>query len=625
VEKGDSRFYWLAAPASHLLATGIAGACLVAIRVADFIAFPRGWHNLRRAFHAAPGYSVSARTRAGPQAEGLSTGLRLSILPRQTYGSLGATERRENFHMPAIGMQTLRMLPGAAALVMALATGAAIATDNEEAAEHAPRHWAHKGPKPTPLSRSTQHELRLDGQVLRYTATVGWLILTDDKDKPIARFGYTAYTLDGTKDLARRPITFAFNGGPGSASIWLHMGVLGPRRVVVNDGGYAPPPPTQLVDNEYSVLDATDLVMIDPVGTGFSKPVGKGKGKDFWGVDQDIKSVGSFIRRYVTENGRWGSPKYVLGESYGGVRGAGLAHHLQSSLGMNLNGLILVSPYFGIVSGDDSIGIDLPHVLYLSTFAATAWYYDAVAEKPVSLDSYVAEVERFAYAEYAPALLKGYAIPVEEKKAIAEKLARYTGTTAEFWQRADLRVGHVQFLQELLRGRGLIAGRIDSRFSGPSLNPLNDVMDYDPFFPAIGPAFTAGFREYLHSELKFDEADDYVVSADLYKKWDWKHEQPGVSTEDYPQVPMTNTLPDLSMAMTMNPGLYLLVEQGLYDLATPTFALKYNLDHLRLTPEARTRIRVNYHEAGHMMYINAQSARRFRDNVAGFIRDTDRL
>ena len=524
-----------------------------------------------------------------------------------------------------IRIQILQAALVAGIFAMVLTSGLVSATEISDAAEHAAKRTADDEPPPTPLARSTQHELRLDGQVLRYTATVGWLILKDDKDRPIARFGYTAYMQDGIKEPARRPITFAFNGGPGSASIWLHMGVLGPRRVVVNDGGHAPPPPTQLVDNEYSILDATDLVMIDPVGTGFSKPLGKSKGKDFWGVDQDIKSVGSFIRRYVTENGRWGSPKYVLGESYGGVRGAGLAHHLQSKLGMNLNGLILVSPYFGIVSGDDSIGIDLPHVLYLSTFAATAWYYDAVADKPASLDTFVAEVERFAYAEYAPALLKGYAIPAKEKQAIAEKIARYTGTTAEFWQRADLRVGHVQFLQELLRGRGLIAGRIDSRFSGPSLNPLNDVMDYDPFFPAIGPAFTAGFREYLHSELEFDEPDDYVVSGDLYKIWDWKHAQPGVSTEDYTQVPMTNALPDLSMALTMNPGLHLLVEQGLYDLATPTFALKYNLDHLRLTPEARKRIRVNYHEAGHMMYTNAQAARNFRNNVVGFIRDTDRL
>lgn len=510
-------------------------------------------------------------------------------------------------------------------LLAGLALGVASADESADTPTSAAVPKPDAAPPPVPRSQSTQHQLRLGGQLLHYTATVGWLIMKDDKDKPIARFGYTAYTLDGIKDASRRPITFAFNGGPGSASIWLHMGVLGPRRVAINDAGYAPPPPVQLVDNEYSIIDATDLVMIDPVGTGFSKPLGEAKGADFWGVDQDIKSVGSFIKRYVTDNGRWGSPKYVLGESYGGVRGSGLAMYLQSALGMNLNGLILVSPYFSFVSGDDGIGIDLPHVLYLSTFATTAWYYDAIADKPASLEAYVSEVERFAYQEYAPALLKGYAIPAEEKDAIAAKLANYTGTSADFWEKADLRVSHLQFLQELLRKRGLIAGRIDARFSGPSLNPLNDIMDYDPFFPAIGPAFTAGFREYLHSELKFDEADDYVVSGSLFKDWDWKHAQPGVSDDDFSQVPMPNLLPDLAMALTMNPGLHLLVEQGRYDLATPAFALKYNLDHLRLTPEARQRIHVNYHDAGHMMYLNELAAGRFRDNVVGFIHDTDRL
>lgn len=523
------------------------------------------------------------------------------------------------------GMRIARASLQTGILVMAFAIGVASAAENAETPAPAAAPKADATPPPAPRSQSTQHQLRLDGQVVKYTATVGWLIMKDDKDKPIARFGYTAYTMDGTKDLTHRPITFAFNGGPGSSSIWLHMGVLGPRRVVINDAGYAPPPPSQLVDNEYSIIDATDLVMIDPVGTGYSKLLGESKGTDFWGVDQDIKSVAAFIKRYVTENGRWGSPKYVLGESYGGVRGAGLAMYLQSALGMNLNGLILVSPFFSLVSGEDGIGIDLPHVLYLSTFATTAWYYDAIADKPASLDAYIAEVERFAYQEYAPALLKGYAIPDDEKAAMAAKLAHYTGTSADFWEKADLRVSHVEFLQELLRKRGLIAGRIDARFSGPSLNPLNDQMDYDPFFPAIGPAFTAGFRDYLHSELKFDETDDYVVSGNLFKDWDWKHAQPGVNGDDFSQVPTPNLLPDLQIALTMNPGLHLLVEQGRYDLATPTHALKYNLDHLRLTPEARQRIHVNYHEAGHMMYLNADVARHFRENVVGFIRDTDRL
>jgi len=512
-----------------------------------------------------------------------------------------------------------------ALLSLALASSPAFAADEPQTPAAVEKAEA-AAPPPERLTQRTQHQIRLNGRPLKYTATVGWLILNDkETDKPIARFGYTAYTLDGVTDARRRPITFAFNGGPGSASIWLHLGALGPRRVVVNDGGFTPPPPVQLVDNEFTILDATDLVMIDPVGTGFSKPVGVAKGEQFWGVDQDIESVGDFIRRYVTENGRWGSPKYVLGESYGGVRGAGLADHLQSKFGMNLNGLILVSPYFGQMTGNDGMAIDLPHVLYISTFAATAWYYDAIPNKPASVGDYALEVERFAIEEYAPALLKGHAISAEEKQAIAAKLGRYTGTSTQFWLRADLRVAHEQFLQELLRDRGLIAGRIDSRFSGPSLNPLNDKMDYDPFFPAVGPAYTAAFRDYLHAELEFDVPDEYVVSGGLYKKWDWRHAQPGAEGDENDQVPVTNLIPALANAMTMNPGLHLLVEQGFYDLATPTHALKYNLGQLRLTPEARARIRVNMHGAGHMMYLNEPSGRQFRENVVAFIRETDRL
>lgn len=478
--------------------------------------------------------------------------------------------------------------------------------------------------EPAPAASKSEHQIAIDGKPVFYTATAGWLIMKDDKEKPIARFGYTAYTLKGVEDLGRRPIMFAFNGGPGSSSIWLHMGILGPRRVVVKDAGYTPPPPSEVVDNQYSPLDVTDLVMIDPVGTGFSKPLGEAKGADFWGVDQDIKSVGAFIKRYVTENGRWGSPKYLCGESYGGVRSAGLVHHLQSQHGMNFNGVVLVSPFLSMVSGRDGSSIDLPHILFLPTLAATAWFHDALAEKPASIEAYLAEVERFAYQEYAPALMKGYAIPASEKKAIAAKLGKYTGTSADYWERANLRVSHVQFLQELKRNQRIIAGRIDSRFAGPSLNALSEKMDYDPFFPAIGPAYTAAFLEYLHTQLQFGQDEEYRVSA-FDVKWDWHHRQPSMSDEDAREMSVTNTVPDLSMAMTMNPSLHVLVQQGRYDVATPHLAMKYDLDHLEITPEARQRIRVQYYDAGHMMYVNEASAKTFRETTVSFIRETDRL
>jgi len=472
-----------------------------------------------------------------------------------------------------------------------------------------------------PKVSRTQHQVRIGGQVIRYTATVGWMIMKDDAGKAVARFGYTAYTRDGVADPARRPVMFAYNGGPGSSSIWLHMGILGPRRVVVNDPGYAPPPPTPRVENEYSVLDVTDLVMIDPVGTGFSKPLGDAKGVDFWGVDQDIKSVGAFIKRYVTENGRWGSPKYLLGESYGGMRSAGLAFHLQSAHGMNLNGVVLVSPFLNAASGVDGIAIDLPHALYFPTLAATAWYHGLVKDKPASIEAFMNDVERFVYAEYLPALTKGYVIAPEEKRAVATKLAAYTGTTVDYWEKADLRVSHQQFLQELKRDDRKIAGRIDSRFVGPALNPLAERMDYDPFFPAIAPAYTAAFLDYLHNELKFGRDEEYRVSA-FDVKWDWKHKQPGGS--DW-IVGAPNTVPDLSQAMTMNPGLHVLVQQGWYDLATPNLVMKHDIEHLRIPPEARDRIRIEHYEAGHMMYVHGPSMQKYRDDLARFVQATDRL
>lgn len=468
---------------------------------------------------------------------------------------------------------------------------------------------------------TTRHAVEIDGETIRYEATAGWLILKNAKGEPHARFGYTAYVREGFDDKATRPITFAFNGGPGSSSIWLHMGILGPRRVVVNDAGFAPPPPAQVVENGFSIVDVTDLVMIDPVGTGFSKPLGDTEGSTFWGVDQDIRSVGAFIKQYVTEQQRWASPKFILGESYGGMRAGGLVWHLQNRHNMHFNGVIVVSPFMSMGSGADGANVDLPHVLFLSTLAATAWYHDAMADKPADLAAFVAEVERFAYDVYAPALLKGFTIDAAEKQEVAERLAAYTGTDADFWLRADLRVDHQQFVQEVLRDERQIAGRIDSRFLGPMVNPLAESMDYDPFFPAVGPAFTAGFMDYLYGELDFGHGESYQVSAfDI--EWDWKHRPP---TGGAWAMPFADTRPDLAMALTTNPGLHLLVQQGYYDLATPMLATKYDVEHLDIPAEARARIRMAFYEAGHMMYLHEPSMKQFREDLAAFIRDTDRL
>jgi carboxypeptidase C (cathepsin A) len=478
--------------------------------------------------------------------------------------------------------------------------------------------------KAEPRSSTTTHSVKIEGQTFEYTATAGWLIMENDEGQPIAQFGYTAYTQDGANP-ASRPIMFAFNGGPGSSSLWLHMGILGPRRVVINDAGFAAPPPSNRVPNEYSIIDVTDLVMIDPVGTGYSRPLGEAKGEQFWGVDQDIESVGAFIKKYVTQNRRWASPKYILGESYGGVRSAGLVWHLQNQHGMNFNGVIVVSPFLNMVSGVDGADIDMPHVLYLSTLAATAWYHDMVKDdsgnKPENLASFVAEVDRFAFEEYAPALMKGYTISDSEKQGVAEKLAAYTGTSVDYWTKADLRVSHQQFLQELKRDQRLIAGRIDSRFVGPAVNPLGETMDYDPFFPSVGPAYTSAFLDYMNNELEFGDDLEYTVSGGLFGQWDWGHKPPGSNFK----YPWADLRADLAMALTMNPGLHLLVQQGYFDLATPTLATKYDISHLDIPPEARERIQMEFYEAGHMMYLHQESMEKFREDLATFVRDTDRL
>ncbi len=477
--------------------------------------------------------------------------------------------------------------------------------------------------KATDKSILTSHEIEINGVTVPYSADAGWLILRTDGGNPRARFGYTAYLKKDVSDPTKRPVLFAFNGGPGSSSIWLHMGILGPRRVEVSDPGFTPPPPVSIVDNAYSVLDLTDIVMIDPVGTGYSKVLGDEKLEDHWGVDQDIRSVSDFIVAWVTRNERWRSPKYILGESYGGIRAPGLAYNLSSKHRMSVNGVILVSPFMHFALGADGVGNDLPHALYLPGLAATAWYHNRIEKRPEDLRTFLSEVEKFSMNEYLMGLLGGYTLPATDRQAIASRLARYTGTTANFWLRADLRVTHNQFLQELFRDDEMVVGRIDSRFTGPSLNPLSESQDYDPFFPSIGPALTAGFNDYYRRELGVTVEDDYVIMADAWRTWDWKHAQPGTSGVFAP--PFPNVLPDLAHAMKMNPGLGVLVQQGYYDLATPYFTTDYYIKHLDVPKEARQRIRVAYYEAGHMMYTHPPSMKLYRDDLSRFIRDFDRI
>lgn len=467
----------------------------------------------------------------------------------------------------------------------------------------------------------TEHGVAIGGKTVDYTATAGTLILRNDKDEPIAAVGYVGYTLRGATDPARRPITFAYNGGPGSSSLWLHMGALGPRRIVTTDAGPTPPAPYRVVDNAYSILDKTDLVMIDPVGTGISRAVGEAKDKDFWGVDQDIESVSRFIKQYVSDNNRWNSPKYLLGESYGTTRSAGIVDRLQTREHMAFNGVILVSVALDIEAIFDWPGNERPYALFLPTFAAVAAYHHALPHPPAQLEPFLEEVRRYAVGEYSAALLKGDALSAGERDAVAEKLHDYTGLSVDYIKRSKLRVREAQFTQELLREHHETVGRLDARFRGLTFDLLAEESDYDPQSAAISSAFTAAFLDYYHRELKFGQGKTYNISNDaIVEAWDWKH-RPPVANLFFP-IPIPNTGLDLAHALGYNPNLRVLVLNGLYDLATPFFATEAMIDHLGLEPEQRAHIQLKYYPAGHMMYVHEPSLKQWKSDIAAFYEST---
>jgi len=472
-------------------------------------------------------------------------------------------------------------------------------------------------PVAEPETFTSDHRLTIIGHELDYTATAGTMLMKNDDGEPVALFGYTAYVEKGA-DPAERPILFAYNGGPGSASIWLHMGILGPQRVVLDDTNFSDPSSLRRVANEYSVLDKADLVMIDPVGTGYSIPVGDATGEDFWGVDQDIASVSDFIAQYVTANNRWLSPKYLLGESYGGMRSGGVAYRLLTKHNMALSGVILVSPYMDFVAGNPGIGIDVAQVLYFTAFAATAWYHDVVPDRPDDLLSFLDQAEHFAETVYAPALFKGSRLSAAERREVLDGMTRFTGISEDYWDRANLRIDETQFSKELLRDRGETSGRTDSRFKGGALDHLAERFTYDPFDAAVGPAFAATFLDYYRTDLGVDIDREYVISGELWRSWDESHKPPR-QLGWYEKLPVANTALDLAYAMTQNPRMRVLVEQGYFDLATPYSVTEYVLDHMELSPEIRQNLTVEHYEAGHMMYVHPPSMAKFKETVAGFI------
>jgi len=465
----------------------------------------------------------------------------------------------------------------------------------------------------------TTHSVVIDGEPVEYTATTGRMLLRDVDGKKKASFFYVAYTRNNLDSMADRPITFAFNGGPGSSSVWLHLGAFGPRRVDLQDDGMPLPPPGRLVDNEHSILDATDLVFIDPVGTGFSRAIPDDDEKEFHHFKKDIEAVGEFIRVYLTRHGRWGSPKFLAGESYGTTRSAGLAGHLFRRHGMYFNGLMLISSVlnfqtvgFDRATGTFARGNDLPYVLFLPTYAAAAWYHGRVAEqyRSLPLADFVAEVEQFAATEYTLALHEGTDLSRERFAATADQLAAYTGLSVDYITRYNLRIEILRFCKELLRDEARTIGRIDARFKGVDRFTDGDAFEADPSIDAVLGTYTSALNDYVRRELDYDSELPYeVINEKVWQNWDY---------EDFKNayVDVSETLREV---MSRNPFMKVFVANGYLDLATPHFATEYTVSHMGLDPEVRPNLTMAYYEAGHMMYVDQPSLAALAADLRAFV------
>lgn len=468
----------------------------------------------------------------------------------------------------------------------------------------------------------THHTVRIDNQDFPYTVTCGTMILKEEiekkgekegeseGEKPKAQIFFIAYMRDDIEDQTRRPITFSFNGGPGSSSVWMHLGLLGPRRVLMDEIGNPLPPPYRLVDNEYSLLDQTDLVFIDPVSTGYSRPVIGEKAKQFHAFKKDIESVGDFIRLYTTRYERWLSPKFLIGESYGTTRAAGLSGYLQDRHGMYLNGLMLISSVLNFQTLEFEHGNDLPYILFLPTYTATAWYHRRLpSDLQADLKLALKESEHFANGEYTTALMKGDGLSADEYSVIAQKLSRLTGLTEAYIKRTNLRIEIFRFTKELLRDERRTVGRLDSRFKGIDRDAAGEHFEDDPSMVNIMGPYTATFYDYVRRELKFEVDLPYEILN--IKVWPWSYAD---HENKYVQVSET-----LRRAMSINPFLKVYVANGFFDLATPYFATEYTFNHLGLDTSIQKNLSMGYFEAGHMMYIHIPSLEKLKHELAQFI------
>ena len=533
------------------------------------------------------------------------------------------------------------------AILMAAASltlvGSVCAQDDKTAAKSATTEKTAEAVPPA--DSTTQGTIDVGGQHIAYTAIAGTItvgstdgqdaqlgpdgkpqpgsqLALDEPDKakdapPVARMFYVAYFKTGAK-AEDRPITFFYNGGPGSSTVWLHMGSLGPKHVVTAGDTHLPAAPYTMVDNPNSLLDVSDLVFIDMPGTGFGRLMGKDADKTFWGIDGDAGAFARFIERFITKYARWNSPKFIFGESYGTTRSAVLADLLENKYNTDLNGVILLSQIFNFTTDIDgpagNPGVDLPYVLGLPTYAATAWYHKKLPTQPAALEPFLSEVEQFAMGPYAHALALGTDLGADEKQQVAEKLHEYTGLPVGYLLKANLRVSGPEFEKTLQDDSDMTTGRLDTRFSGPTLDPLSENAEYDPQSSAISSAYVSLFNDYVRRDLKYGDGQTYVPEVYGEEHWDFKHDGNPVSV---------NVAPDLAEAMKTNPRLRVMVNGGYYDLATPFFAAQYEDKHLPIPQGLAKNIEYDWYESGHMVYVRDECVKQLHDRVAAFITSTD--
>ncbi|HVU17726.1 MAG TPA: hypothetical protein VHD32_12425 [Candidatus Didemnitutus sp.] len=447
----------------------------------------------------------------------------------------------------------------------------------------------------------------------------------DNKDNPTAvtSMFYTAYFKKGAA-ATDRPVTFFYNGGPGSSTVWLHMGSLGPKRVVTLDDTHTPAAPYRIIDNESTLLDASDLVFIDAPGTGFSRIAGKDKDKAFYGVDEDAHAFSQFIQQFLSKYGRWNSPKFLFGESYGTPRSAVLVNLLQSS-SVDFNGVILLSQVLNfdllLDLAETNPGLDLPYELALPTYAATAWYHHKLpGERPADLPAFLKKVEHFAMNDYAVALAAGASLAPDRRAAIADQLHAYTGLPVAYILKANLRITGGEFEKNFQDEASLTMGRLDTRFSGPTLDPLSKDAEYDPQSSALSSAYVSAFNEYVRKTLNYGQDRQFNPVIDVFPKWNFKHQQPG---NGFSLPALANTLPDLATAMKTNPALKVLLLGGYFDLATPYYEGIYEMQHLAIPPNLQSNISYHYYQSGHMVYANEEALKQLHAHVVEFIHSAD--